>query len=141
MSKSRELTMVMVGDVRVVRDDPPSTFQHVQSLLRGADFTLGNLEGSVADSGTLWPKGGAGGSWKSEARHITGVESAGFNAMNVANNHAMDFGYDALFETIGHLDRLGIAHTGGGRNFAEAHAPAIVEREGCRVALLGYTAV
>lgn len=61
--------------------------------------------------------------------------------MTVANNHMMDFGQDAFFETLGHLDRLGVAHTGGGRNLAEAHAPAIVERGGCRIALLGYTSV
>lgn len=139
MAGNRELTMLCVGDVHVVREDPPRAFQHVRSLMRGADFMLGNLEGPYADSGTPWSTDHV--NFKADARQMTAVESGGFNAMNVSNNHMLDFGYDALFETLGHLDRLGIAHTGGGRNFAEAHAPAIVEREGCRVALLGYTAV
>jgi poly-gamma-glutamate capsule biosynthesis protein CapA/YwtB (metallophosphatase superfamily) len=139
MPDSQDLTMLLVGDVRVVRDDPPAAFKYVRERMRSADFMLGNLEGSMSDSGAMWPKGGVGGSWKSDARQIAAIESAGFNAMNVANNHAMDYGYEALAESMRHLDRLGVAHTGGGRTFCEAHAPAIVERKGCRVALLGYT--
>jgi poly-gamma-glutamate capsule biosynthesis protein CapA/YwtB (metallophosphatase superfamily) len=139
MTEKKELTMLLVGDVFVVRDDPPSVFQHVKDLLRGADFTFGNLEGTVADGGTPLAKATGGTHFKSDARQITAITAGGFNAMNVANNHMMDFGHEALLETIEQLDRLGIAHCGGGRNFAEAHAPSIVEREGCRVAMLGYT--
>ena len=126
--------MLLVGDVRVVRDDLPAAFKYVRERMRSADFILGNLEGSISDSGAMWPKGGVGGSWKSDARQMAAIESAGFNAMNVANNHATDFGYEALAESMRHLDRLGAAHTGGGRTFCEAHAPAIAERKGCRVA-------
>lgn len=140
MSKNQEMTALIVGDVYVRRDDPPSVFQHVKDLLRSADFTLGNLEGSVADSGLAREKAGAE-AWKSDARQMAAVEIAGFHAMTVANNHMMDYGHEALLETLSNLDRLGVKHTGGGRNFAEAHAPAVVEREGCKVALLGYTSV
>lgn len=41
MTGNREMTMLIVGDVFVRRDDPPSVFQHVKKLLRAADFTLG----------------------------------------------------------------------------------------------------
>ena len=41
--ESQELTMLLVGDVRNNRDDPPSVFQHVGKLLRDADFLLGKL--------------------------------------------------------------------------------------------------
>lgn len=140
MTRNKELTMLIVGDVFVRRDDPPSVFQHVKDLMRSADFMLGNLEGSVADSGTPRKKSGSA-AWKADARQLAAVETAGFHAMTVANNHMMDYGQEALLETLANLDRLGVKHTGGGRNFAEAHAPAIVEREGCKVALLGYTSV
>lgn len=136
---SDTLTMLLVGDIFVQRDDPPSVFQHVRELLRSADFTLGNLEGSTSDAGAPWSIKET--NWKADARQVEAVGSAGFDAVGVANNHMLDFGYPALFETLGHLDRLGIAHTGGGRNFAEAHNPAVIERGGCRVALLAYTSV
>ena len=101
---------------------------------------LGNLEGSVADAGTARHKG-AGMAWKADARQISAVESVGFDAMTVANNHMMDFGHEGMLATLANMDRVGIKHAGGGRNYAEAHAPAIIERDGCRVALLGYTSV
>jgi poly-gamma-glutamate synthesis protein (capsule biosynthesis protein) len=134
-----ELVMLLVGDVFVQRDDPASVFDHVRDTLRRTDFLLGNLEGSVADSGVLWSVKET--QWKADARQIQAAESVGFDAMAAANNHMLDFGHDAMLETLGHLDRLGIAHSGAGRNFDEAHRPGIVEKQGCRVALLGYTSV
>ncbi len=134
-----DLIMLLVGDVFVKRDNPPSVFDHVRDTLRSTDFLLGNLEGSVADCGVLWSVKET--QWKADARQIAAVESVGFDAMAVANNHMLDYGYDAMYETIGYLDGLGIAHTGGGRDFAAAHAPAIVDKGGCRVAMLGYTSV
>ncbi len=140
MTKNREMTMLIVGDVFVLRDDPPSVFKHVKDLMRSADFMLGNLEGSVCDTGKAVDKLGAE-AWKADSRQLSAIETAGFHAMNVANNHMMDFGTDAMLATIENMERIGVKHTGGGRNFAEAHAPAIVERDGCKVAMLGYTCV
>jgi len=139
MSSKKQLTMLLVGDVFVQRDDPPSVFKHAGELLRSADFTFGNLEGSTADAGAPWSIKET--NWKADARQVEALAVAGFDAVTVANNHMLDFGYPALLETLGHLDRLGIRHTGGGRNLAEAHEPAIIEKDGCRVALLGYTSV
>lgn len=136
----RELTMLMVGDVFVLRDDPPSAFRHVENVMRSADFVLGNLEGSACDLDISGGKAGAA-DWKAGSRQLTAVQAAGFHALNVANNHMMDFGTEAMLATTENLDRIGIKHTGGGRTFAEAHAPAILERHGCKVAMLGYTCV
>ena len=132
-------TLLLVGDIFVQRDDPPSVFQHVRDLLKNGDFTFGNLEGSTSDTGEPWSIKET--NWRADARQVQALASAGFDAVNVANNHMLDFGHAALFETLDHLDRLGIKHTGGGHNKAEAHAPAIVEKNGCRVAMLGYTSV
>jgi poly-gamma-glutamate capsule biosynthesis protein CapA/YwtB (metallophosphatase superfamily) len=140
MTRNRELTMLIVGAVFVLREDPPSVFKHVKDLMRSADFLFGNLEGSACDIGKAADKPGAE-AWKADSRQLAAIEAAGFHAMNVANNHMMDFGTEAMLATIDNLDRIGVKHTGGGRNFGEAHAPAIVERDGCRVAMLGYTCV
>jgi poly-gamma-glutamate synthesis protein (capsule biosynthesis protein) len=133
------LTLMLVGDVFVQREDPPSVFDDVRDTLRRTDFLLGNLEGAVADGGVLWSVKET--QWKADARQIAAVGSVGFDAMAMANNHVLDFGHEGMFETMGHLDRLGIAHTGAGENFAAAHRPAIVEKDGCRVGMVGYTSV
>lgn len=132
--------MLLVGDIYVQRDEPAGVFRHVAETLRQADLVIGNLEGAVANSGTPWPKGGAT-TWKADARQIAAVASGGFHALTVANNHMLDFGYDALFETLASLDRCRIAHAGGGRNLAEAHAPVLLRRGDCTVAVLAYTSV
>ena len=140
MTRTRDLTMLIVGDVFVLRDDPPSAFKHVKDLMRSADFMLGNLEGSICDVGKAVDKPGAR-AWKADSRQIAAIEAAGFHAMNVANNHMMDFGTEAMLATIDNLEKIGVKHCGGGGNFSEAHTPAIIEREGCTVAMLGYTCV
>src|SRR3954470_16054244 len=127
-------TLLLVGDVFVQRDDPPTVFQHVRDLLKNADFTIGNLEGSTSDAGQPWSVKET--NWKADGRQSEALGSAGFDAVNVANNHMLDFGHAALFETLAHRARRAIKHPGGARKKAEANAPAIIEKNGCRVAML-----
>ena len=53
----------------------------------------------------------------------------------------MDWGPDALLDTVALLHEQGIKTVGAGRNLAEAREPAIVERDGVRVAFLAYCSV
>lgn len=133
-------SLAIVGDVFVRRADPQETFRHVAARFAVTDFVIGNLEGAVADGGTPWEKGAIN-VWKADASQMRAVEMAGFHAMAVTNNHILDFGYDGLAETLGNLDKIGVAHAGAGDNLAAAHAPAIIERAGTRIALLAYTCV
>ena len=40
--------------------------------------------------------------------------------MTLANNHAMDYGTDALLDTCDTLDKAGIRRVGAGKNLDEA---------------------
>jgi poly-gamma-glutamate synthesis protein (capsule biosynthesis protein) len=53
----------------------------------------------------------------------------------------MDWGEEALLDTIANLKNRGIAVIGGGRNLEEARSPAIITREGIRVAFLAYCSI
>jgi poly-gamma-glutamate synthesis protein (capsule biosynthesis protein) len=64
-----------------------------------------------------------------------------FDAVTMANNHSYDSGPDALLDTRELLISRGIQVTGAGRNLAEARSAAIFERNGVKVAYLGYTSV
>lgn len=143
MATKSKQTMVLVGDVFVDRDDPYSMFAPTRDTLQQADFTLGNLEAALSDRGipiTSKPMRELI-NFKSPPAVAGCLVEVGFDAVGIANNHSLDFGVDAYLDTIDALDRAGIAHTGGGRNLAEARKAAIVEKDGCRVALIGYTAV
>lgn len=51
----------------------------------------------------------------------------------LANNHVLDWGQPGLLDTVETLDRLGIAHSGAGKDLADALQPAVIERDGHRV--------
>ena len=53
----------------------------------------------------------------------------------------MDWGPDALLDSIELFRKKGIATVGAGRNLREAREPAFVERNGVRVAFLAYCTV
>jgi poly-gamma-glutamate capsule biosynthesis protein CapA/YwtB (metallophosphatase superfamily) len=61
----------------------------------------------------------------------------GVDCVTLANNHALDFGTVALVDTLELLRQAGIATVGAGANAAEAHRPAVLERNGFRVGIVG----
>ena len=61
-----------------------------------------------------------------------------FDGVSVANNHSGDFGKDALAEQFRLLAAAKLPYFGGGADLSAAHRPWIVERNGLRLALLGY---
>jgi hypothetical protein len=100
--------------------DGAGIFDNVLESLRGADIVFGNLEGPLLDKGEgvkCKKKRGAGKSlcfeFRTPIRYIKHLESAGFNVMNVANNHTFDFGLEGVESTIVTLEEAGIQATGG----------------------------
>lgn len=66
------------------------------------------------------------------------VKEMQFDVVSLANNHIFDLGEAGLLNTINQLDVLGIKHCGAGLNIAEASAPAIIEKDGEKIAILAY---
>jgi poly-gamma-glutamate synthesis protein (capsule biosynthesis protein) len=67
--------------------------------------------------------------------------AGGFDVMSFACNHAMDWGWDAFYDTLDILKKNKIAVVGAGRNIIEARTPAIVNRNGTRLGFLGYLSI
>jgi poly-gamma-glutamate capsule biosynthesis protein CapA/YwtB (metallophosphatase superfamily) len=63
----------------------------------------------------------------------------GIDFVSLANNHALDFEEEALFETLDRLDRAGIARAGAGRDAAEAARPAFRQAKGIAVGMIAIT--
>jgi poly-gamma-glutamate synthesis protein (capsule biosynthesis protein) len=136
---SDSIVLAAVGDVLVDRDDPMTSFAHVHELLASADLRFGNCEAVYSDT----PERIVGGAGKflSPPGCFEAVRSANFDVMSFANNHALDGGYTGFFETLELLHGAGVATAGAGANLDEARQPAIVEADGVKVAVLGYTCV
>jgi poly-gamma-glutamate synthesis protein (capsule biosynthesis protein) len=67
--------------------------------------------------------------------------AAPFAVMQLANNHAMDYGGEGLADTCAALDAAGIAHVGAGADYAAADAPVVIAARGVRVGFLAYSLI
>jgi hypothetical protein len=108
-------TIVAGGDVALAgRGATPSTFAGIRRFLHG-DVVFANLEGTLAVDGS--PKCspyGVNGCFTFRADPVSArvLRRAGFTVMNLANNHALDYGAAAQAETMAALDGAHIAYDG-----------------------------
>ena len=139
MAADGRVSVFSVGDVFPDVPDGLASFAPLTPLLSSADIVFGNCEGVYSDRPSRAPS----------HKHFCGAPrergaflgEVPFHVMTCANNHMIDGGYDALADTLELLRGQGIATTGAGQNIAEATRPAILERNGIRVAFLGFCTV
>jgi poly-gamma-glutamate capsule biosynthesis protein CapA/YwtB (metallophosphatase superfamily) len=100
--------------------DGAGIFDAVADRFHGAGIIFGNLEGPLFDGGegikcarNRNPRKTLCYEFRMPARYAGHLESAGFNAMNIANNHTYDFGREGIENTVGALDNAGIQAVGG----------------------------
>jgi poly-gamma-glutamate synthesis protein (capsule biosynthesis protein) len=140
VARNGEVDIVFVGDVMVAEvpgriiargEDPFAPFAE---LLQKHDLRIGNLECVVATGGTAETKPFT---FRADPG-VLPVLKRHFDAMSVANNHSGDFGKQAFAEELALMRKAGLPYFGGGGDATEAHAPLMLERNGLRIALLGY---
>jgi poly-gamma-glutamate capsule biosynthesis protein CapA/YwtB (metallophosphatase superfamily) len=134
------LVLYGCGDVGPVHE-PVADFSTLAApILAQADIRFGQCERVYSDRGALQIHSGGGHS--RVAPHMASVFSdCGFDVVSMASNHAMDWGADAMLDTRDNLRARGIQVVGAGLNIDEAREPAIIERNGVRVAFLAYCTV
>ncbi|HEY7890412.1 MAG TPA: CapA family protein [Steroidobacteraceae bacterium] len=135
----RELDILLAGDVILDEPDPDHWLQGLRKVTHSADLTIGHLEVPHTSRGTESsadvPAPAA------DPTHLQALARAGFAAMTLAGNHIADRGPEGIADTTAMLGRLGIACCGAGASIDEARRPAILTRNGVRVALLSYNCV
>ncbi len=114
-------------------------FTGVKAVFKTGDIVCGNLECPLSIRG----RGIANKefTFRGPPEAAGGMKNAGVNMVSVANNHILDYGNDALADTINILDQNGIAHAGAGMNSEQAYSPTIVNIKGKKIAFLAYSAV
>ena len=127
-----------VGDRAAAEGDPSYPLRPMQRRLRAADITVGNLESTLS---TVGPPTQGGDSFAADPAVRNGLRAAGFDAVDLANNHAGDFGEQSLVNTVDLLERAGLRPFGAGPDLARARRPAIVTRNGVRFGFLGFNAI
>ncbi|AHE54412.1 CapA family protein [Sphingomonas sanxanigenens] len=133
------LDLVFLGDIILDLPEPDHWLGGVAPVTRAADLAIAHLEVPHTRRGEELegdvPAPGA------DPAHLAGLARAGIGMVSLAGNHIADRGAIGIADTIAELDRLCIAHAGAGANLAAALKPAMVERDGRRIALLSYNCV
>ena len=125
-----------VGRVARARQDPAGPLRELAPYLAAADIAFVNLEAPFSDRG---PRVETGMVFKTEPEMIEALRLAGIDVVSTANNHARDCGSHGLEFTLDWLGRHGVLAAGTGRTEVEAHAGAVLVRNGVRFGFLGYT--
>jgi poly-gamma-glutamate capsule biosynthesis protein CapA/YwtB (metallophosphatase superfamily) len=117
--------------------DPAWVWGDTLGLWRQADLRLANLECVIATGGSPWvPKVFH---FRARPRAVEALVAAGLHCVSLANNHVLDFGYDALRECLALLRRSGIRYAGAGETLEEAMAPAVLTAGSRTVAVVALT--
>jgi poly-gamma-glutamate capsule biosynthesis protein CapA/YwtB (metallophosphatase superfamily) len=125
--------IVMGSTPNLPPDGGRSFFSDVQTDLAG-DVVLGNLEGTLSTGGAskCGPESTSCFAFRTPPSYARWLAQAGFTVMNLANNHAYDFGASGLRQTIDALNGAGLRYTG-------RPGQVTVQRVGqVRVALVGF---
>lgn len=140
-AQAEPLRLIFAGDV-MLDDGPGRTIAAggdplapFATALAAADYRIGNLECPIATGGQPLPNKIF--SFRADPQ-VLRVLKGRFDALAVSNNHAGDYGKQAFMQTLDLLEGAGIRAFGGGRNLEAAHAPLWIEKQGLRVAVLGY---
>ena len=129
----------LTGDLLVNRDDPEGIFKEIQPALDDTDILFGNIETGYSDN----PRIAATAAIPSYApmSNLAAFSAAGFDVVSMANNHVMDSGPESMLEVVSRLSEMGVRTVGAGINLAAAREPAIIERNGLKIAYLAYASM
>ncbi len=125
-------------DPLIQRFGPDYPYRQLAPIFSEADFGLVNLESPISARGKALR--GKKFTFRAHPSAAPALKRAGINVVAMANNHILDYGPQALEDTLKHLDQAGIAHAGAGKNIFESRKPALlVTSSGTTVAVLSYS--
>ena len=143
----RSVRMRVVGDImfsvaqmEYARDsgyDFHNQFDLLADLLQNADYTMGNMEGTV-------------GMYKGKAYSgyplfncpdvvLQTLKDDGVDFLTLANNHMLDRWFDGMKNTVDWVEKYGLDHVGAYRTREERDTPVIYEVGGIRFGFVAYT--
>lgn len=140
------LSIIGVGDImmgtnypedKLPPNDGAHLLRNVDSVLRDADVTFGNLEGTLLDDGGV-PKKCKDPkvcyAFRTPVRYVKNLVNAGFDMMSLANNHAGDMGDPGRNSTMQTLLQANILHAG------QLSQPTVIfEKDSIRYGLAAFS--
>lgn len=116
--------------------DFTSLYSNIKSDIKKYDIRYINEESIIAGDKYgihTYPK------FNAPQAMIPALEDAGFNLINLANNHSMDMGSQAIIDSVNLWDKENVYHTGLYKSQEERDKPLIIDKNGIKIAVLSYT--
>ena len=125
------------ADPFIARNGYGRLFDGVRHIISDVDAVILNLEAPLSTRGRAVE--GKTYTFRGSPKAAEAMAREGIKAVWLANNHILDFGVKALYDTIDHLEAAGIAHAGAGRNVGAAAAPAGLKFPGLNISFLAFS--
>lgn len=146
-----QVTMLFAGDI--LFDDHYAIMKHLQSgggieegispeLIREmerADVMMLNNEFPYSHRGA--PLAEKQFTFRARPETVNYLNDMGVDIVSLANNHAFDYGEEALLDTLDILKEAGITAIGAGRNLSEARCPAYYIVDDIKIAFITATQI
>ncbi|MCX6136531.1 MAG: CapA family protein, partial [Ignavibacteriales bacterium] len=143
----RPVRLLAFGDVNLGRvlgqkiyaGDIDYPFVHLKKLFETADIVFVNLESQLSEQEGETQRPGSNLVFTGPSEGAGTLKRSGVTVVATANNHAFDYGKDALFETLANLDAVGLRHAGTARRSDSLYVPALFSVQGISFALFAVT--
>ena len=142
------ITLALAGDTMLGRGvaerltaEPraPLIAAEVAECIAGADAFVLNLECCISHRGDPFPDPAKPFFFRAPPIAAERLSDLGVDAVTRATNHALDYGPDALLDTLAYLRGAGIAAVGAGADLQSARAPVSVRCGGLRIRLVAFS--
>jgi cell wall-associated NlpC family hydrolase len=101
------------SEAKLPINDGKDLLSNVKTILASADVTFGNLEGCFLNSEVTRKSCNSGCYYfRMPDRYVERLLDAGFDVVNIANNHMGDFGQQGRTNTVKVLKEAGLAYAG-----------------------------
>ena len=121
------------GGIHGVLDDS------IRQEIGAADYFMVNQEFPFSDRGTAAEDKQF--TFRLPVARVPVLQEMGIDMVTLANNHALDFGAEALLDTCAALEQAGIRYVGAGPDLERAKKLETVELKGKTIGFLGATRV
>jgi poly-gamma-glutamate synthesis protein (capsule biosynthesis protein) len=121
----------------IARTRRPPFAADVLAVAAEADVFVVNLECCISSRGSRWPDPEKPFFFRAPPLAAELLAQSGVDCVTLANNHALDYGAEALLDTLDSLRAAGVGCVGAGGDSAAARAPCVLSAGGERLAVLG----
>lgn len=141
--QQRPVTLVAVGDIffargvarAIAKHGPDYPFAATDRIIRRADIAFCNLECPLSTRGIPQRRRYL---FRCDPAYAKRLRDHGYDAISLANNHTLDYGRDALTDTITCLRSAHLTCFGAGTDRRDARRLRIIDKNGLRVGFIGY---